>query len=233
MKIGIICAMDEECEYFLQNINVSQTKTVGKSVFYSGTTADGKEVVLSRSGIGRSNAASVCALMIALYEVDYVINCGIAGALGANLHIGDIVFSTDVAYHDVDFSVFGYKKGQMAGEPERFNASSELLAKAEIASQTISELRTKVKKGLIVSGDQFINDKAVKNEILNNFPDAQATECEGAPIAHVATNFNVPFIVIRSLSDNADENEVSTYEFNVKSASENSAKLVLAMIKML
>ena len=171
--------------------------------------------------------------MIALYEVDYVINCGIAGALGANLHIGDIVFSTDVAYHDVDFFVFGYKKGQMAGEPERFNASSELLAKAEIASQTISELRTKVKKGLIVSGDQFINDKAVKNEILKNFPDAQATECEGAPIAHVATNFNVPFIVIRSLSDNADENEVSTYEFNVKSASENSAKLVLAMIKML
>ena len=80
MKIGIICAMDEECEYFLQNINVSQTKTVGKSIFYCGTTADGKEVVLSRSGIGRSNAASVCALMIALYDVDYVINCGIAGA---------------------------------------------------------------------------------------------------------------------------------------------------------
>src|SRR5574344_200831 len=233
MKIGIICAMDEETEYLLSKLESYTKKEVGSFVFFEGKTTDGKDVVISRSGIGKAKAAADTALLITLYNVNYVINSGIAGSLAKELHINDIVFSTSALYHDADFTAFGDKLGQMPSEEEMFNANSELIAKADIAAATIPELKGKTKKGLIVSGDQFINDPEVKNNILKHFPQAMVTECEGAPIAHIASSFKVPFIIIRSVSDSADENETATYDFNVKSASENSAKLVLAMIKML
>ena len=233
MKIGIICAMDEETEYFLSKLQNCTKNTLGKVIVYEGTTQEGKEVVLSRSGIGKSNAAAVAAILISVYNVSYLINSGIAGAMSKILKIGDLVFSTSLSYHDADFTVFGYKRGQIPQDTAEFNASPELIAKAEIAADTIPDLKGRIKKGLIVSGDQFINTPEKKTEILKDFPQAMATECEGAPIAHIASGFNVPFIVIRSISDSADENEVDTYELNVKTASENSAKLVLSMIKML
>lgn len=233
MKIGIICAMDEETEYFLSKLVSYTTKNVGQIIFYEGKTTEGKEVVISRSGIGKAKAAAVTALLISLYQVSYVINSGIAGAIAKGLHIGDLVFSTSAAYHDADFTAFNYKIGQMPGEEAEFNASSELIAKAEIAASTIPEIKEHVKKGLVVSGDQFINSPEKKAQIIEKHANAMVTECEGAPIAQIATDFKVPFIIIRSVSDCSDENQVDTYEFNVKSASENSAKLVLAMLKML
>ena len=153
--------------------------------------------------------------------------------MSKELNLNDIVFSTSVLYHDADFTPFGYKLGQMPSEEPVFNASPELIAKADIAASTIPNLKDHIKKGLIISGDQFINTPEQKAEILTKFPQAMVTECEGAPIAHIASSFKVPFIIIRSVSDTADEKETGTYDFNVKSASENSARLVLAMIKML
>lgn len=233
MKIGIICAMDEETEFLLSKLENCTKSNLGKIVIYEGRTSDGKDIVLSRSGIGKSNAAAVAALMISIYKVSYLINSGIAGSMNKVLNIGDLVFSTSACYHDVDFTVFNYKIGQVAQEPAEFNASPELIAKAEIASDTIPDLKGRIKKGLIISGDQFINTPEKKAEILKNFPNAMATECEGAAIAQMAVAFNVPFIIIRSISDTSDENEVDTYEFNVKTASENSAKLVVSLIRML
>ena len=233
MKIGIICAMDEETEYFLSRLENQTTKKVGQIIFYEGKTAEGQEIVLARSGIGKAKAATVAGLLIYLYQVSFIINSGIAGAISPALHIGDIVFSTSATYHDADFTVFGYKPGQMPGDPELYNASPELIAKAEIAASTIPEIKDKIKKGLVVSGDQFINTPEKKAQIIKNFPQAMVTECEGAPIAQIANSFNVPFIIIRSVSDSSDENETDTYEFNVQQASESSAKLVLAIIKML
>lgn len=173
-------------------------------------------MVISRSGIGKAKAATVTGLLIALYNVSYIINSGIAGSISPTLHIADIVFSTDATYHDADFTPFNYAKGQMPGEPEVFNANSELIAKAEIAASTIPELKDHVKKGLVVSGDQFINTPEGKATIAKNFPQAMVTECEGAPIAQIAHDFNVPFIIIRSVSDCADENETKTYDLMLK-----------------
>ena len=212
MKIGIICAMDEETEYFLSKLQNCTKKTLGKVIVYEGTTQEGKEVVLSRSGIGKSNAAAVAAILISVYNVSYLINSGIAGAMSKILKIGDLVFSTSLSYHDADFTVFGYKRGQIPQDTAEFNASPELIAKAEIAADTIPDLKGRIKKGLIVSGDQFINTPEKKTEILN--------------IASYTNDDGIIFISI-------DENEVDTYELNVKTASENSAKLVLSMIKML
>ena len=134
MKIGIICAMDEETEYFLSKLQNCTKKTLGKVIVYEGTTQEGKEVVLSRSGIGKSNAAAVAAILISVYNVSYLINSGIAGAMSKILKIGDLVFSTSLSYHDADFTVFGYKRGQIPQDTAEFNASPELIAKAEIAA---------------------------------------------------------------------------------------------------
>ncbi|MBQ9220496.1 MAG: 5'-methylthioadenosine/adenosylhomocysteine nucleosidase [Succinivibrio dextrinosolvens] len=233
MKIGIICAMDEETDYLLSKLVKYTTKDIGPFRFYEGETEDGKEVVVSRSGIGKAKAAADTALLISTFNVGYVINSGIAGSMSKELNLNDIVFSTSVLYHDADFTPFGYKLGQMPSEEPVFNASPELIAKADIAASTIPNLKDRIKKGLIISGDQFINTPEQKADILTKFPQAMVTECEGAPIAHIATSFKIPFIIIRSVSDSADEKETGTYDFNVKSASENSARLVLAMIKML
>lgn len=225
--------MDEETDYLLSKLVKYTTKDIGPFRFYEGETEDGKEVVVSRSGIGKAKAAADTALLISTFNVGYVINSGIAGSMSKELNLNDIVFSTSVLYHDADFTPFGYKLGQMPSEEPVFNASPELIAKADIAASTIPNLKDHIKKGLIISGDQFINTPEQKAEILNKFPQAMVTECEGAPIAHIATSFKIPFIIIRSVSDSADEKETGTYDFNVKSASENSARLVLAMIKML
>ena len=166
MKIGIICAMDEETEYFLSKFDKYEKKEFGSTIFYEATTNEGKEVVLARSGIGKCTAAAVTAMMICMYQVSYVINSGIAGSIAKGLHIGDLVFSTKAAYHDADFTAFGYKKGQMAGQELYFNANPELIAKAEIAAMTIPEIKDKVKKGLVVSGDQFINSPEKKQAII-------------------------------------------------------------------
>ncbi|MGN0902342.1 MAG: 5'-methylthioadenosine/adenosylhomocysteine nucleosidase [Succinivibrio sp.] len=232
MKIGVICAMDEETEYFLSKIDSYTTKKVGQIIYYE-CEFEGHEIIIARSGIGKAKAAAVTALLISGYQVNYIINSGIAGSIDKTLHIGDIVLSTAAAYHDADFTVFDYKMGQMPGEPAKFNASPELIAKAEIAGSTIPEIKDHLKKGLVVSGDQFINTPEKKALVIEHQPEAMVTECEGAPIAQIASNFGVPFIMIRSVSDSSDENETDTYEFNVKQSSENSAKLVLAMIRML
>lgn len=225
--------MDEETDYLLSKLVKYTTKDIGPFRFYEGETEDGKEVVVSRSGIGKAKAAADTALLISTFNVSYVINSGIAGSMSKELNLNDIVFSTSVLYHDADFTPFGYKLGQMPSEEPVFNASPELIAKADIAASTIPNLKDRIKKGLIISGDQFINTPEQKADILTKFPQAMVTECEGAPIAHIATSFKIPFIIIRSVSDSADEKETGTYDFNVKSASENSARLVLAMIKML
>ncbi len=233
MKVGIICAMDEETTYLLSKLENVEKKQIGPFLFYEGITQTGKEVVISRSGIGKCMAAADTALLITNFSVDAIINSGVAGAMDKTLVPNDVVFSTSVLHHDADFTPFNYKLGQMPGQPEVFNVSPELLAKADIAATTIPELKNRIKKGLIVSGDQFINNKDKKESILKLFPNAMVTECEGAPVAQIATSYKIPFIIIRAVSDTADENEVDNYEFNVNSAAENSARLVLAIIKML
>ncbi len=233
MKIGIICAMDEETTFLLSKMSNVEKKEVGPFMFYEGETEDGKQIVVLKCGIGKAMSAAGCALLISNFAVEAVINSGVGGALHPDLVPNDIVFSTGVMYHDVDFTPFNYKLGQMAGQPEIFNPDPELLAKADIAATIVPKLKERTKKGLVVSGDVFINTKEKKENILKNFPTAMVTECEGASIAQIATAYRVPFIVIRAISDTADEGNADNYEFNVNSAAENGAKLVLAMIKML
>lgn len=185
-------------------------------------------VVLLRSGIGKVNAAIATTVLLHKYAPDYVINTGSAGGFNDELSIGDVVISTEVCHHDVDVTVFNYEYGQVPGLPATFVADEMLL---EIAAKSAEEISSvKVVKGLIATGDSFMNDADRVKFVQEKFPSLQAAEMEGAAIAQVAYQFGTPFVVIRSLSDIAGEESNISFEQFLDTAARNSAQLVESIV---
>lgn len=219
MKIGIIAAMDEEVTVLRDKIENRQTISLGGSEIYTGQL-NGVEVALLKSGIGKVAAAMGTALLLEHCKPDVAINTGSAGGLAPTLNVGDIVVSDEARYHDADVTAFGYEYGQMAGCPAAFKADEKLVAAAE---GCIAGLKLNAVRGLIVSGDAFINGAEGLAKIRHNFPQAVAVEMEATAIAHVCHNFSVPFVVVRAISDVADqESHLSFDEFLVVAAKQSS-----------
>ncbi|MEQ4453621.1 5'-methylthioadenosine/S-adenosylhomocysteine nucleosidase [Kosakonia sp. YIM B13605] len=219
MKIGIIGAMEEEVTLLRDKIENRQTLNVGGSEIYTGTL-NGTEVALLKSGIGKVAAAMGATLLLERCQPDMIINTGSAGGLAATLKVGDIVVSDEARYHDADVTAFGYDIGQLPGCPAGFKADDKLIAAAEAC---IGELNLHAVRGLIVSGDAFINGADGLAKIRHNFPQAIAVEMEATAIAHVCHNYGVPFVVVRAISDVADqESHLSFDEFLVVAAKQSS-----------
>ncbi len=223
MTYGIICAMDEEIAILKDNLKNQSVKTIGKMEFYQGTLSNTK-VVLVKSGIGKVQAGITASTLINDFEVDALINSGSAGGIGEGLSIGDVVVSTETAYHDVDVTAAGYEIGQLPGCPARFPAARELEEQIIDAAKD-SGLNTQ--PGLIVTGDQFIADSKVIEQIKTNFPDAQCSEMEGAAVGQVAYNNDVPYVVIRAMSDVGDEDADSNFDEFIIEAGKRSAQMLL------
>ena len=153
MKAGIIGAMEQEVTLLRDKIENRQTLSLAGCEIYTGTL-NGVEVALLKSGIGKTSAALGTTLLLQLCKPDVVINTGSAGGLAASLSVGDIVVSEEVRYHDADVTAFGYEPGQMAGCPAAFVADRGLIAAAEAC---IKQLDLNAVRGLVVSGDAFIN----------------------------------------------------------------------------
>lgn len=226
MKIGIIGAMEQEVVILSEKLENMTTWEEAGASFYSGTIGK-HEVVLTRSGIGKTLAALTTTLLISHYHVDAVINTGSAGGIGEGLAIGDIVISNKVAYSDVDVTAFGYEYGQMAQMP-LFYEANQMLIEAAMEASSNNMLNTRV--GLIVSGDTFVSSQKQINDIKAHFPDCLANEMEGAAIAHVAYQYGKPFVVIRAMSDVGDENASVNFDEFIIEAGEKSAKMVLALL---
>lgn len=226
--IGIIGAMDEEIAALKEEMTIESTTTKASMVFYKGTLL-GKQVVLVRSGIGKVNAAACTQILADLFQVNYVINTGIAGSLNAAIDIGDIVISSDVLHHDMDATGFGYPLGQIPRmDTLSFKADEHLIKLAEKNCKEVNpDIHTHV--GRIVSGDQFISDKEVKNRICNNF-DGFCTEMEGAAIAQTAYLNDIPFVILRAISDKADDSATEDYPTFEKKAIAHSVNLMKAML---
>ena len=232
MKIGIIGAMETEVKMLRSKLqNPSSTEFAGLT-FYEGTI-DGKNLIVVRSGVGKVNAA-LCAQALAFkFGASKIINTGIAGATGGGLNVFDFVASTEAVYHDVNIEFFGYKAGQLPGLDLAFKADEKMADAAEKAfAKTEFSKEHKILKGRIASGDQFISDSALKNKIKETF-NPLCVEMEGAAIAHACTLNKVPFVIIRCMSDMADDSGEKTYSFNEDSAAEASAKLILELIKLI
>ncbi len=230
-KIGIIGAMEEEVSALREKLTDARLMKKASMDFYSGTLS-GKEVVIVRSGIGKVNAGICTQILSDLYQVDAVINTGIAGSLKAEINIGDIVISTDALQHDMDATGFGYEPGVIPRmETSCFPADPELLEQAEAACrEAVPEIQ--VFTGRVVSGDQFISDKKVKERITRQFG-GMCTEMEGAAIAQAAYLNQIPFVVIRAISDKADDSATVDYPTFERQAIAHSVALVENLIRRL
>lgn len=224
MTIGIIGAMEEEVAVLKQEMNIEETVVYASMQFCKGTLC-GKNVVIVRSGIGKVNAA-ICAQVLAdRFHVDVLINTGIAGSLDAAIDIGDMVISTDLVEHDMDATIFGDPLGQVPRmDTFSFPAEDSLIEKA-VAANKEANPDIKTFTGRIVSGDQFVSSAEVKEKLVKNFQ-AKCTEMEGAAIAHTAYLNKISCVIIRAISDKADNSATMDYPTFEKKAIEHSVRLV-------
>lgn len=223
-KIGIIGAMDVEVKCLKDDIEVLREVKKAGMAFCEGMLK-GQKVVVVQSGIGKVNAAVCTQILVDEFGVESVINTGIAGSLNAQIDIGDIVISTDVVHHDMDAVNFGYELGQIPQmDVFSFVADEKMASLAEKVCHKVNP-EIQVFRGRVVSGDQFIADKAVKDRITNQFH-GFCTEMEGAAIAQTAYLNQIPFVIIRAISDKADDSATVDYPTFEKKAVEHSVRLV-------
>ena len=210
IMIGIIGAMDEEVEQIVAVMDIEREETKAQMTFKAGKLA-GKDVVIVRSGIGKVNAAVCTQILVDDFGVDYV------------------VISDDVLHHDMDATGFGYAPGQIPRmDTLSFKADAKLIELAkESCAKVVPQIGVHV--GRVVSGDQFISDKAVKERISANF-DGYCTEMEGAAIAQAAYLNGVPFVILRAISDKADDSATMDYPTFEKQAIHNSVLLLKELV---
>ena len=227
--LGIIGAMEIEVNRIKEQMeDVSVTDKAGMS-FFEGKW-NGNDVVVVRSGIGKVNAA-VCAQILAdTFHADAIINTGIAGSLKNEINIGDIVLSTDAIQHDMDAQGFGYAPGVIPQmEVSDFQADEKLI---ELAKKCCAEVCPDIQvfTGRVVSGDQLISDKKKKEWLSSQF-EGLCAEMEGAAIAQAAYLNHVPFLIIRAISDKADDSATMDYPEFEAMAAENSVKLLADIVR--
>ena len=229
--LGIIGAMDEEVAKIKEQMDNVKVETVASMDFYEGSI-HGYPVVVVRSGIGKVNAAMCTQILAVKYKVSAIINTGIAGSLDAKIDIGDIVLSTDTLEHDMDAVAFGYPVGQIPRmDTLSFKADEGLRKLAKEVCQDVNS-DISVFEGRVVSGDQFISDKNKKNWLVETFK-GSCTEMEGAAIGHAAYLNEIPFLIIRAISDKADDSASVDYPTFEAKAINHSVKLLLGICEKL
>ena len=223
--------MELEVEALKEQMDVKNIIEKASMKFYEGMLR-GKDVVIVQCGIGKVNAGICVQILADLFQVDAVINTGVAGSLRAEINIGDIVISTDAVHHDMDVSALGDPVGQVPRmDVFAFPADKELAEKAMQANKKANpEIRTFM--GRVASGDQFISKKEVKDRIVENFQ-AKCTEMEGAAIAHGAYLNHIPYVIIRAISDKADGTAQVDYPTFEKQAITHSVNLMRELLPMI
>ena len=227
-KIGIIGAMELEVEE-LKNALTERKTSQSVSLTFEEGKLNGVPVVIVRSGVGKVNAGCCVQALVDRFGVSHIINTGVAGSLEAQIDIGDIVVSTDAMYHDFDVSGLGYEPGIIPQLDESFFKADEKMVNEAVASCNRACPEIAVYKGRVCSGDQFISKRDVKNRIKEMF-DGLCCEMEGAAIAHVAYLNKTPFVIIRAISDKADDSAEMDYPTFERKAASHSAKLVQDLV---
>ena len=227
--VGIIGAMDTEIELLKNSMKIEKTETVTGMTFFLGTLGE-SPVVVVRCGMGKVNAGICAQTMILRFGVDRIINTGVAGSLNAEIDIGDIVVSSDAVQHDVDCVALGYEKGFNPDNNTKFFTADPALRSLAAASAAVAAPDIRVFAGRVASGDQFIADKAKKQAIIEDYG-AICCEMEGAAIGQVCVLNGVPFVIIRAISDKADDSGHVSYREFVEAAARNSAAIVRHMVE--
>ncbi|MGT2750720.1 5'-methylthioadenosine/adenosylhomocysteine nucleosidase [Streptococcus orisasini] len=229
MKIGIIAAMDEELKLLLEKLSQKTEDVCLGRTYYSGRLGR-HDVVLVRSGVGKVMSAMSVAILADHFAVDALINTGSAGALAPDLGIGDVVVADKLAYHDVDLTAFGYAFGQMSEQPLYFESEKTFVAAFE---KVLDQFQIKSKVGLITSSDSFMAGKDRTDFVKEHFPEVEAVEMEGAAVAQAASAANLPFVVVRAMSDTAAHDANLTFDEFIVEAGKQSAQVLLKFLEVL
>ena len=230
MKAGIIGAMEPEVAILKAKLTHCETSNHAGYTFYQGQI-NNNDVVIVQSGIGKVAAALATAILIDKFNPDYIVNTGSAGGFDTSLKVGDIVVSSEVRYHDVDVTAFGYEMGQLPANPAAYVSDKTLVTSAQKGIELLDGIQTMV--GLITTGDTFMTKDDDIAKARANFPTMAAVEMEGAAIAQTCHQFKKPFVIIRSLSDIAGKESPTSFDEYLETASINSSQLVVNMLDAL
>ena len=228
-NIGIIVAMQEELEEILKIIEETNKKEIYDITYIEGKVGE-NNIIITLSGIGKVNAARTTQILLDKLNVECIINVGSAGALNPILKIGDIVIGNKLIQHDFDITAFNHKKGYITGVGDYLECNEDLVKQFEKITNNIENKEYKTITGIIASGDIFCTEINMKNKIYSKF-NAECVEMEGAAIAQVAYLCNIPFIVIRSISDSPNGNNAIVFDEFVKLASARCAKILKEFFK--
>ena len=227
-RIGIIGAMDEEVSSLKQALSDKKTSTVAGMEFCEGKL-DGADVVVVKCSVGKVNAAACTQALIDRFGVDRIINTGVAGSLDASIDIGDIVVSTEAVQHDMDATALGYKRGEIPYSGKSVFPADEEMRASALAAVKAAAPQVHAFEGRVCSGDQFIASHEQKDAILASVG-GLCCEMEGAAIAQVCSLNDTPFVIIRAISDKADDSEEMSYVEFEKAAAENCAAITRYMV---
>ena len=229
-KLGIIGAMQVEVEILLSCLENKTEKTFAGSTFYEGSL-EGLDVVIVQCGVGKVNAAICAQILCSCFGITHLVNTGIAGSLCADLDIGDLVVSTDAMYHDVDAVHFGYPMGKVPGmDTTEFPADKTMMDYAFAAAEAVNPGHTKL--GRVASGDQFVAEKPLKEKIIA-VTGGLCTEMEGAAIAQTAYRNQLPFVILRAISDKADDSAEMDYPTFERIAAHRCAEVTMRLAQQL
>ncbi len=225
MKIAIMGAMPEEITPILAKVGEYKTTEYANNSYYE-TTYKGVELVIAYSKIGKVFSTLTASTMIQHFGCDKLLFSGVAGGINPKLNIGDLVVATKLAQYDLDITAFGHPLGFVPGGKVFVETDTELLA---VAKDVAKELHKDIQEGIIVTGDLFVEDSKIKDKIVENF-NADALEMEGGSVAVVCDALNVPFFVLRAISDTADENAEFNFDEFMESSAIISADFVMKMV---
>ncbi len=225
MKIAIMGAMPEEIAPILEKVGEYKTTTYAKNTYYE-ATYKGVELVIAYSKIGKVFSTLTATTMIEHFGAEKLLFSGVAGAVSPELRVGDLVVATKLAQHDLDITAFGHPFGFVPEGAVFVEADKEMI---KISKSVASSMGKDVKEGIIATGDQFVADEKRKNWIGDTFK-ADALEMEGASVAVVCDALNVPFFILRSISDAADMDASFSFDEFLETSAVLSAEFVMKML---
>ncbi|GBU10514.1 5'-methylthioadenosine nucleosidase [Erysipelotrichaceae bacterium] len=227
MRTAIIAAMDEEIHYLKSHIEKHECYEFQKYEYHIGEI-NGKKIVLAKSGIGKVNAALSTALLLEHFKVKEVINIGSAGAIDSSFTVGDIIIGEDALYHDVDVRAFGYEYGQVPAMPLKYVCSPDMVEQFKKISK---KFEFRAITGTIATGDSFMNNRDAILDLYKLLPPPiVAVDMEAAAITQVCFQYDIPFIVVRSISDIVGKNSPISFKEYIDLAAKNSAKMILSYL---
>lgn len=223
--IGIIFAMQEELIELKNYLHINKEKKIYDLIFYE-ATLNNQNIILTESGIGKTNAARTTQILIDYYKPEAIFNIGVAGGIAKNLKVGDIIISTSLVQHDFDITAFDHPKGYITNIGNTIPIDNKLLNTTKNILDTNS---ISYKEGVIASGDIFCTKESMATKINTQFK-ALCVEMEGASIAQTAYLSKTPCLVIRSISDCPDNNNKVTYEEFLETSSKKVAQIMYAIL---